>query len=148
LSTTDAGKQLVDWIPSRHSDHVAALEGHGWDDNCNKRRQDALSVQHRRKAANYGCAKRDGNQDQKWVVQPKENPNKSGDNQHCQMTAPRVPVAVRPGSVLQRSASKFRLVGMNERLIGPLAAGIDCVSCRVGLAEIGREGADVYRIRH
>jgi hypothetical protein len=59
--------------------------------------------------------------------------------------SPRVPVAVRPGSVLQRSASKLRLVAINERLIGPLAAGIDCVSCRVGLAEIGREGADVYR---
>jgi len=70
------------------------------------------------------------------VVQPKENPNESSDNQHFQVTAPRVPVAVRPGSVLQRSASKFRLVGANERLIGPLAAGIDCASCRVGLAEL------------
>ena len=27
LSTTDTRKQLVDRIPSRHSDHVAALEG-------------------------------------------------------------------------------------------------------------------------
>jgi hypothetical protein len=56
LSTTDTGKQLVDRIPSRQSDHVAALEGHGWDDNGKKRRQDALSVQHRCNAASYGCA--------------------------------------------------------------------------------------------
>jgi hypothetical protein len=47
LSTTDTGKQQVERIPSRHSDHVAALEGDRWDDNGRKRRQDALSVQNR-----------------------------------------------------------------------------------------------------
>ena len=86
----------MDRIPTRHANHVAALERQGWDDNCHKRRRNALSVQHRRSAESYSCAQCDGNENQNLVVQSKENPDESGANQHCQVKALLVSAAVGP----------------------------------------------------
>ena len=87
LPSNETRQGLLDWIPTRHSNHVTALERKGWDDQCEKARRNALALQHRRGAESYGCAKCEWNENQNLVVQAKDNSNQSGSNQHCQVKA-------------------------------------------------------------